>query len=166
VLAVGSRLAGSGRVSGRRLRLAAVLAVLAASIPYTAYAWIRNGARRAEVADRPFDDACTWILRSGDRPGPVLTRHPGEVFLATGRQALEVPTAERPGDRNAQPAEVAAVIDRYRVAYILVDDARYLGAAASPLLHFVEAHPERVNQVGAWGEGRASVVLYEVAHRP
>jgi hypothetical protein len=149
-----------------RLRLVAALAILAISLPYTSYSLITGRGRRPDPANQAFDAACAWLRREGARPGPVLTRHPGEVFLATGRPALDVPTAERPGDTDAGPAEVAVVIDRYQVAYLLIDEDRYLQAHPSPLGRFVRAHPDRVRRVGSWEAGRSSVVLDEVVPRP
>ena len=73
---------------GRRPRLVAAWLILAGSLPYSAYALAtdRAGAQRSGNAD--FDAACAWILQSGSEPGPILTRHPGEVYWQTGRQAL------------------------------------------------------------------------------
>jgi len=85
----------------RRVLFAAALLILLASLPYSGYAIISGRARgRDAAANRDFDTACEWLIDHGARPGPILTRHPGEVFLATGRQALEVSTAERPGESD------------------------------------------------------------------
>jgi hypothetical protein len=107
--------------------------VLAASLPYAAYALAsgRAAAQRRTHAD--FDAACAWIARHADRPGPILTRHPGEAFWLTGRPALTPP-----GD---DPEPIAQVIDRYAVAYLLVDDLRYARAPANPLHRFVASRP-------------------------
>jgi hypothetical protein len=100
-----------------------------------------------DAANRNFDAACEWIDQHEDPPGPVLTRHPGEVFLRTGRQALEVSTSERPG---------------YRVAYLLIDNERYAQAPPSPLVRFISEHPERVRKVWSQEAGASRVAIYEV----
>src|SRR5262249_2733246 len=76
-------------------------------------------------------------------PGPVLTRQPGEVFWLTGRQAL------------APPSSVEAIedaIDRYGVAYLIVDEGRYANAPENPLERFVRERPKQAHPV--WGESR------------
>ena len=112
--------------------------------------------------DRAFDAACEWIRTKADRPGPILTRHPGEVFLRTGRRALEPSTSERPGAIDADPRAVAATIDRYGVAYLLVDELRYQAAAASPLDRFANERPEAVRRVMSARDRGGSVRVYEV----
>ena len=94
-----------------------------------------------------FDAACAWLAWHGDRPGPVLTRHPGEVFLATGRQSLEVSTSERQGEPDASPDAIARTIARHRVAYLLIDEDRYLNAPSGPLGRFVAERPQGVRRV-------------------
>jgi hypothetical protein len=140
--------------------------VLALSLPYAGYSLITGRGRATDLRNRDFDAACAWLARNGDRPGTVLTRHPGEVFLATGRQALEVSTAERSGLPDADPETVAAVLDRYGVAYLLIDDDRYLLAPPSPLGHFVTAHPERVRRIVSQEAGESSIRIYEVVRKP
>ena len=96
------------------------------------------------------------------RPGPVLTRHPGEVFWQTGRQALEVPTSERPGDVDADADAIDRTIARYRVAYLLIDRGRYALEPPGPLARFVDEHPERVRKVWDRAADRSAVAIYEV----
>lgn len=152
--AVGRRL-GAGR---RRARRVATAMVLLAALPYAAYATATAG-RRARAERQPdLDAACAW-LRDAGRPGPVLTRHPGEVFLRSGRKALEVSTAERPGDRDADPDAVAAAIRRYGVAYLLIDAAPYANAPPSPLGRYVRERPGDVREVMAFG----GVRVYEAS---
>jgi hypothetical protein len=141
-----------------RRRLVAASLVLAASLPYSAYMLVKGRARAMEASHADFDAACAWLASHADRNGPVLTRHPGEVFFQTDRQALEVPTSERPGDVDADVAAIARTIATYRVAYLLIDQERYANAPTSPLARFVAEHPERTRKV--WG--RAAVVIYEV----
>jgi hypothetical protein len=153
---VGSRL----RLSRRRLVAASL--VFAASLPYSTYLLVSGRTRALEAAHRDFDAACDWLAVHADRPGPVLTRHPGEVFWRTGRPALEVPTAERPGDRDADAAAIARTIAAYRVAYLLIDQERYAHAPPSPLAQFVVQYPDRVRKVWSRQTEPAAVVLYEV----
>ena len=115
-----------------------------------------------EASQGDFDAACAWLRSDANRPGPVLTRHPGEVFLQSGRQALEVPTSERPGDRDADSAAIARMIATYRVAYLLIDRERYALATPSPLARFVAEHPERVREVWSREADGSAVVIYEV----
>ena len=145
-----------------RRRLIAASLVLAASLPYSVYTLVTGKARVAEASQRDFDAACGWLATRADRPGPVLTRHPGEVYWQTGRQALEVPTAERPGDRDADADAIARTIDAYHVAYLLIDQERYANAPPSPLARFVARFPERVRKVWDRETDRSAVTIYEV----
>jgi hypothetical protein len=162
-------LSGLGRVVGlgahlrrSRARLVSASLLLAAALPYSAYMLYTGRARALEASHRDFDAACAWLVAHGDRPGPVLTRHPGEVYWQTGRPALEVPTAERPGDLDANAAAIARTIADYHVAYLLIDDQRYARAPLSPLARFVTAAPERVRKVWSRTAQGASVAIYEV----
>ena len=128
--------------------------VLIASVPYSAYAIFSGRSRGREVANRDFDAACAWIVDNGARPGPVLTRHPGEVFLATGRKALEVSSSERPGDADASPDEVARTIARYGVAYLVIDEDRYAGA---PPVRWSGSSPSVLDGCGWPGAASADV---------
>ncbi len=136
----------------RRSRPIAAALVLAASIPYTAYSVIfdREGARIATHSE--FDAACRWIAGRLDHPGPVLARHPADVAWLTGRHALS-------GDSG----DIDGEIRRRRVAFLLIDDARYVNAPASPLGSFARRSPDRVRL--AWG-GDGSVRVYEVRPEP
>ncbi|ODT98890.1 MAG: hypothetical protein ABS79_05190 [Planctomycetes bacterium SCN 63-9] len=155
---------GLPKISEARLRLGIAILLLAASLPYTLYDLSKNLTRGREVGQDPFDSACAWLLKQDHtkHPGPILTRHPGEVFLQTGRQALDVSTSERAGARDATPEEVAATIDRYKVAYLLIDDGRYANAPPSPLARFVEANPRKVRKVWTSEANTGSVSIYEV----
>jgi hypothetical protein len=145
-----------------RSRLRAASLVLAASLPYSGYMLWTGRARVPEAGQREFDAACDWLAVHPDRTGPVLSRHPGEVFWRTGRQGLEVHTAERPGDSDADAAAIARTISAYGVAYLLIDQNRYADAPPSPLTRFVAQHPERVRQVWGHDAERSSVMLYQV----
>lgn len=145
-----------------RRRVVAAGLVLAASLPYSVYALATGKARAAEESQRDFDAACAWLAEKADRPGPVLARHPGDVFWQTGRPALEVATSERPGEADAEAEAIARTIDAYRVAYLLIDEDRYVNAPPSPLGRFVARFPGRVRAVWSGAGGRSSVVIYEV----
>jgi hypothetical protein len=162
--ALASGLARSSGIRFRRsrLRLYAAGLVLAASLPYSGYLLATGRTRARERDHRDFDLACAWIATHGDRPGPVLSRHPGEVFWQTGRQGLEVPTAERPGALDADPETISRTLEAYRMAYLLIDQARYAHAQPSPLSRFVAQHPDRVREVWSGGENRSAVTVYEV----
>ena len=148
--------------TSRRVRTIAACLVLCAGLPYSGFA-IATAERRARAEDQSaFDSACRWIRDEADHPGPILTRHPGEVFLQTGRRALEVSTSERPGAVDADPAAVARLIDRYAAAYLLVDESRYANAAPSPLDRFVRERPDRARLVFSARDGRGAVRVYEV----
>lgn len=145
-----------------RRRLVAAALVLAASLPYSAYALVMDKARRAEAAQGDFDAACAWLADRADRPGPVLSRHPGEVFWQTGRPGLEVATSERPGADDADADTIARTIDHYHVAYLLIDQDRYANAPPSPLARFVARFPGRARKVWSQQGDRAAVDIYEV----
>ena len=117
-----SRISGT-RMRVARIRLYAASLILIASLPYSAYVLATGRARALESTHRAFDMACAWIAAHADRPGPVISRHPGEVFWQTGRQGLEVSSAERPGDRDADSDTIARLIAAYRVSYLLIDRA-------------------------------------------
>ncbi|MDG3004633.1 glycosyltransferase family 39 protein [Paludisphaera mucosa] len=144
----------------RRVRTLAARLVLLAALPYSAYAAATADLRLRGDRDPAFDAACAWLRDDAERPGPVLTRHPGEVFLRTGRQALEVETSERPGSLDADPDAIAATIRRYGVAYLVVDSDRYARAVASPLERFAADRPAAVRQVFALDVGAGSVRIF------
>jgi hypothetical protein len=138
----------------RRARRGAALVLVAASVPYSVYAVVtdRAAAQRRQHAD--FDAACAWIARHPFPAGPVLTRHPGEVFWQTGRPALA------PDSDSA--AGIDALLDRYGVAYLLVDHQRYARAPTNPLAQYAAARPERLAR--AWASG--GTVVYRVLPKP
>jgi hypothetical protein len=151
--------------SSRRRLIAAVL-VLAASLPYSAYAIVTGKARAMLESQRDFDAACAWLAAEADRPGPVLTRHPGEVYWHTGRQALEVPSAERPGDADADAEAIARTIEAYHAAYLLIDQERYANAPPSPLARFVARYPRRARKVWGRESDRSAASIYQVEPAP
>jgi hypothetical protein len=150
------------QVQPRQIRFTSACLVLALALPYSCYALATQRARALEASHRDFDAACEWIASRAERPGPVISRHPGEVFWRTGRQGLEVSSAERPGDASLDGAAIARMIDEFGVAYLLVDEGRYLRAPATALGRFVAQNPGRVREVFRGATDRSSVVVYEV----
>ena len=139
----------------RRPRGIAAALVLAATLPYSVYALAtdRAGAQRRTHAG--IDAACRWIAHEGaGRPGPVLTRYPGEVYWQTGRTALGPPADG--------PDAVARVIRRYGVAYLIVDEAPFADALPSPLSAFLKAEPGAARLVWKADAGRPPVAVYAV----
>ena len=144
-----------------RLRFWAACLVLAASVPYSAYMLGTSRNRALKASDRDFDAACAWIASHEDRPGPILSRHPGEVFWQTGRQSLQVPEARRPGDPFDADA-IERTIKMYGVSYLLIDQDRYTEAPMSPMAQFVASRPHRVRKVWGGQTEHSSILIYEV----
>jgi hypothetical protein len=145
-----------------RLRLWAAWLVLAVSVPYSAYLLGTSRTRALHANDRDFDAACDWIATHAGRPGPILSRHPGEVFWQTGRQSLEVPGEKQTVDPDAIDDAIERTIKTYGVSYLLIDHDRYTKAPTSPLAHFVAAHADRVRKIWSRETERSSIVIYEV----
>jgi hypothetical protein len=137
----------------RRPRVAAAGAILAISIPYSAYAIVAERAEAQRRTYRDFDMACAWIATQTSRPGPILARHPAEVFWLTGRQSLS-PLSD-------DPELIDDLIDRFDVAYILIDDDRFAQAQVSPLSRYVARRPRRVREIWNSTSPTAPVVIYE-----
>jgi hypothetical protein len=137
----------------RRSRVAAALAILALSLPYAAYAIVAGRAEAQRRTYRDFDMACAWIAGQTTKPGPILARHPAEVFWQTGRRSLAASSDD--------PERIDELIDRFRVAYILIDEDRYVRTQVSPLLHYVARRPECVREVWKSASAAAPVVVYE-----
>jgi hypothetical protein len=141
----------AARLGIHHARAVAAGLVLSAPIPYSAYALLTDRAGATRRTHAEFDAACVLIASDHDNQGPVLTRHPGEVFWLTGRQALS--------PASSDSSEITRVVNRYGVAYILVDEERYANAPVSPLTRFAEAHPQLFERV--WTRGRdRTVTLY------
>lgn len=144
----------SRRVGCRPSRSLIALLLLASAVPYTVYAAVANRAAAERRLDAGFDAACAWLSSPERRPGPILTRHPGEVAWQTGREAV-APTA-------AEPHVIDADIARYGVVYVLVDASRYANAPENPLEYHAAKRPSRFRE--AWsGEG---ATVYEVTPSP
>ena len=130
----GGRGAGrpAGLVDGRRRAWAAAL-VLAASLPYSAYAVITGRAEAGAADARRF--RCRLRLDRGrTATGPARPDPPPRRGLLADR-----PPGPRPARSNLDEA-----IDRRGVAYLLIDAERYARAPTSPLGRYVAEHPGRV----------------------
>jgi hypothetical protein len=144
----------SARLGLRRPRVWAAGALLAVALPYSVYAIVTDRAGAQRDVNRDFDAACAWIAGESTPDGPIFSRHPGEVYWLTGRQALAA--------RSDDPAAIDRAIDRYRVAYLLVDEERYARAPANPLTRYATARPGRVRRVWHRETGRVAIDVYEV----
>jgi Dolichyl-phosphate-mannose-protein mannosyltransferase len=149
---------GLARISAflklRRPRVWACGIVLALSVPYAVYAVATGRAHAGRLTHADFDAACQWIDQNATRPGPVLTRHPGEVFWQTGRQAVAPDSA---GDEA-----VDQLVDRLGASYLLIDEDRFANESSSPLSGYVIRHPDRVSRVWSRNRGTASIRIFEV----
>ena len=144
-------------VAPRRARDWALGIVLAASIPYTAYSAVSGRALAQRRTHAEFDAACRWIAEHTTRPGPVLTRHPGEVFWWTGRQAS--------APDSLDPRAIDHLIGRLGIAYLLIDDDRYANAGLNPLDRYLRQFPDHVALVWPRNQGAAPVRVFEVLRR-
>jgi len=142
----------------RRARVWAASAVLALSLPYATYAIVSARALAQRRTYRDFDGACAWIAQQTTRPGPILARHPAEVFWLTGRRALS-PSSDK-------PEFIDGLINRFDVAYIFIDEDRYANAPISALAAYVARRPHRAREVWKSGSRAASVVVYECDRSP
>ena len=122
-------------VGVRRSRGWACALVLALSVPYAVYAVASGRALAERHTHADFDAACQWIQQNGARPGPLLTRHPGEVFWQTGRQAV--------APDSSDPDAVDQLVKRLGISYLLIDEDRFANEITSPLSGYVDAVPGR-----------------------
>ena len=146
---VAQRLGGWTAKAGRRW---AAVAVLVASTPYSLYGLVADRSKAQRQTHESFDLACDWIKAEGVRPGPVVCRHPGELFWLTGRKALALSDNE----------EIGAILSSAHVSYILIDEERYANAPSNPAAIFVKGHPDRARKV--WERdliGGPSMTIYE-----
>ncbi|MDX2036349.1 MAG: glycosyltransferase family 39 protein [Isosphaeraceae bacterium] len=135
---------------GRRLGSAGAAAVvLALALPYPIYAVATGRARvqRDDLAD--LDRACDVLLEPGRRAGPVLSRHPGEVWWRTGRTGLAL--------ESVDPADADSIIEKYSVAYAIDDADRFANAEPSGVARYARDRPARVRLIR---DGRTRV--YEI----
>jgi hypothetical protein len=152
----------SAQIRIRRIHFISGCLVMALSLPYSVYAFASGRSRALEASHRDFDAACEWIATQARRPGPVISRHPGEVFWRSGREGLDVSGSDHPGDHAADERAIARVIDEFQAAYLLVDEGRYSQAPTTLLTQFVAQSPERFREVFRAAGDRGSVVVYEV----
>jgi hypothetical protein len=138
---------GGFHVRPSKIRRIAASLVLVGSLPYSVYVLAEGKTKALEATQSDFDSACDWLVNHADRPGLVLSRHPGEVYWQTGRQGLEVATAEQRAERESGSDSITDMIAGHEVAYLLIDRDRYALAPSSPLKRFVEAHPHDVRIV-------------------
>ncbi len=117
-------------------RRSSALLILLVALPYPAYALLTRRAEAQRRSHTDFDAACGWIAREARQPGPVLTRHPGEVFWQTGREVVY----PAPG----APEALFRQIQDQKIAYILVDSDRFANAPPTPLARLVEGRPGAV----------------------
>jgi hypothetical protein len=134
-------------------RIVACVVLVLVAVPYPAYALISGRAKSQRETHREFDAACAWIASEARVAGPVMTRHPGELFWQTGRKAL-APASDDLSNLIKQ-------VNEHNVAYLLVDPDRFANAPATPLSKLARAHPGRLKRVR---EG--SVEVYEVLQVP
>lgn len=132
----------------------AVAILLGASIPYSAYSIISGRAEAQRRIHVDFDAACQWIASHVTRPGPILTRHPGEVFWQTGHTTIEPDSPDL--------VVIDRLINRLGVTYLLVDNERYANASVNPLKGYVEQYPDRVALVWYRSHNNVSVEVFEI----
>ena len=121
---------------GRSVSLSTAGVLLTASLPYSMLAIATDRVGAQQRSQQEFDMACEWIRAQDEHPGPVLSRHPGDVYWLTGRSALA------PG--NDEPRDIQKMIERYHVAFLIVDRDRYANAPPHPLGRFVAGGDARV----------------------
>jgi hypothetical protein len=138
----------------RQSRVWAAGIVLALSIPYTVYAVASDRAAAGRLTHADFDAACEWIDRNTPRSSLVLTRHPGEVFWQTGRQAVSPDSSD--------PDVIDQLVDRLGVSYLLIDEDRFANESSSPLSGYVSRYPTRVLLVWNRSRGSGSIRVFAV----
>jgi hypothetical protein len=138
----------------RRSRVWASGIVLALSIPYSVYAVASGRSAAGRLTHADFDAACEWIGENTPRTSLVLTRHPGEVFWQTGRQAVS------PASSDADAIE--QLVDRLGVSYLLIDEDRFANETSSPLSGYVLRYPARVLLVWNRNRGSGSIRVFAV----
>ena len=138
----------------RQSRYYAAVLITGISIPYSMYAIVCHRAQAQRERHSDFDAACRWILNSAKRSGPVLARHPGEVFWQTGRLAVEPDASD--------PDSIDHLIAHLGVTYILIDEERYLSQGLNILRQYVERFPNRVRLVWGTRHAHTGVEVFEI----
>ena len=113
--------------------------VLAVSIPYSTYAVATGRAEAQRLLMLTSTLLASGSIRTPRSPVPSSTRHPGEVFWQTRRQAV----APAPPD----PEAIDQLIRRFGVAYLLIDEDRFANESANPLSAYVKRYPGSVGLV-------------------
>ena len=142
--------AALGLLKIRRARTWASRLVLAASLPYSAYAIVAQRGAAERATQRDFDAACAWLARQPGGEAPVMARHPADVAWLSGRLAVGIP--------QGGADQIGAAVRRYGVAFLVIDEDRYARGEANPLRAFV-AESGRARRV--WGEG-GPTAIYEI----
>jgi hypothetical protein len=142
------------RVTRRRPRTWAAGIVLAATLPYAAYSVAAGRAEAQRETHADFDAACRWIARHATRPGPILSRHPGEVYWQTGRLGI--------APESPEPEAIDRLIGRLGVPYLLIDDARYANEPPNPLSRYVERYPDRVALLWEERRGNSTIRIFGI----
>jgi len=145
-----------------RTRLAAAGVVLASALPFSIYQACTGRARTPSPDSILFDHAAHWLAVQATRPGPVLSRHPGDLYWRTGRQGLEVESAERPGHQDATAASIAELIKTYHAAYLFLDEQPYQSAHRNPLERYVQEHERSLRLVWVAAQGPVRIRIYEL----
>jgi hypothetical protein len=127
--------------------------ILVISIPYAAYAAATGRAAAQRQTHSDFDFACRWLAGPAARPGMVMTRHPGEIYWQTRRQAVT------PG--SSEVDAIARRIDQLGVTYLLIDEDRYASETRSPLANYVARYRDRAALAWSRSRGSASIQIWE-----
>lgn len=142
--------------TSKRPHFAAAWLVLLAGLPYAVYSIATDRAGAEARTQARFEAACQWIADNAEKPGPLLTRYPGDVFWLTGRQAMAVPD-------SATPQSITRLVERYQVAYLLIEGSRFARSGDDPLAQFVASQPDRFPII--WGDAD-SVAVHEALEGP
>jgi hypothetical protein len=128
--------------------------IILVSVPYAIYAVATGRAAAQRLTHSDMDLAYQWLAREATRPGLVMTRHPGEVYWQTRRQAV--------APDSVVPDAIGRQIDRLGIAYLLIDEDRYANETDSPLVKYVKRYSDRVALVWSRRRGTASIQVWEI----
>ena len=138
----------------KHARRTAAWLVLAASLPYSAYALVSGRAVAQRRTHHDFDAACAWLADVPGHHSPVLSRYPGEVYWQTGLLGVTPPS-------DLTPTALDRLIEEHHVAYVLIDGGRFANAPADPLADLVARDSARFRETSRHGSAR----VYEVIVR-
>lgn len=142
------------RFGCRGPRSSAALTIVALSAPYSLFSTLTDRAGAAFLQHADFDAACAWLATQSTKEGPILARHPGDVYWQSGHLALSFD--------DGKHRDVDQLIDHYRVRYLLLDGEPFANAAQTPLETYVASRPNRLRRVFE----RGKVAVYEVRPAP